>query len=173
MVLFLFVIMLLGVDRNLPMIERLPFQRPAAIVLAAAVALEVFFAVRAGIGFSAKAPATFDAVNAAATRRRSRGAVPQLLLPVRGHLRAAHRRGVIGPMAARKAPAVASPSARSKRREDADRLLPGAVSAMLFAIGTVGVLVRRKRAAHLHVGRAAAERREPRARRVLPDARDS
>jgi len=71
MVLFLFVIMLLGVDRDLPVIERLPFQRPAAVVLAVAVALEVFLAVRAAMGFSRLAPNGFAAAN--------RGGNPQAL----------------------------------------------------------------------------------------------
>ena len=63
MVLFLFVIMLLGVDRNLPLIERIRGQRPLALVLGAGIALEIITAVRAGIGFGARAPAGFDAVN--------------------------------------------------------------------------------------------------------------
>jgi NADH-quinone oxidoreductase subunit J len=63
MVLFLFVIMLLGVDRNEPLVERIPWQRTAAVVLGLAAAVEVFFAVRAGIGFSRLAPAGFDRVN--------------------------------------------------------------------------------------------------------------
>jgi NADH-quinone oxidoreductase subunit J len=64
MVLFLFVIMLLGVDREDSLVERLRGQRPAAIILGLALALEVFFAVRAGVGFSRMAPAGFDRVNA-------------------------------------------------------------------------------------------------------------
>jgi NADH-quinone oxidoreductase subunit J len=64
MVLFLFVIMLLGVDGNESLIDRLKGQRPVAIVLGTGLVLELFFAIRAGIGFSAKAPADFDvAVN--------------------------------------------------------------------------------------------------------------
>jgi len=64
MVLFLFVIMLLGVDSSESLIERLKGQRTVAIVLGTGLALELFFAIRAGIGFSAKAPANFDrAVN--------------------------------------------------------------------------------------------------------------
>jgi NADH-quinone oxidoreductase subunit J len=63
MVLFLFVIMLLGVDRREPLRERLFAQRPAAILLGVAVALEVGFAVRAATGLSTRAPAGFDAVN--------------------------------------------------------------------------------------------------------------
>jgi NADH-quinone oxidoreductase subunit J len=64
MVLFLFVIMLLGVDSSESLVERLKGQRTVAIVLGTGLALELFFAIRAGIGFSAKAPANFDkAVN--------------------------------------------------------------------------------------------------------------
>jgi NADH-quinone oxidoreductase subunit J len=64
MVLFLFVIMLLGVDGSESLVERLKGQRVVAIVLGTGLLLEVFFAIRAGIGFAAKAPADFDrAVN--------------------------------------------------------------------------------------------------------------
>jgi len=64
MVLFLFVIMLLGVDSSESLVERLKGQRTVAIVLGTGLALELFFAIRAGIGFSAQAPANFDkAVN--------------------------------------------------------------------------------------------------------------
>src|SRR5712691_7488891 len=64
MVLFLFVIMLLGVDRHESLRERILGQRPAAIALGIALAAEVFFAVRAGIGFSRRGPSDFDrAVN--------------------------------------------------------------------------------------------------------------
>jgi NADH-quinone oxidoreductase subunit J len=64
MVLFLFVIMLLGVDSSESLVERLKGQRAVAIVLGTGLALELFFAIRAGIGFSAKAPPNFDkAVN--------------------------------------------------------------------------------------------------------------
>src|SRR3989442_6572872 len=52
MVLFLFVIMLLGVDRRESLIENLQAQRPLALVLGLGVALEVFFAVRLGVGLS-------------------------------------------------------------------------------------------------------------------------
>jgi NADH-quinone oxidoreductase subunit J len=65
MVLFLFVIMLLGVDRTEDLRERrLVAQRPVAIALGIGVVLEVVFAVRAGIGFSRHAPSGFDVVNA-------------------------------------------------------------------------------------------------------------
>jgi NADH-quinone oxidoreductase subunit J len=62
MVLFLFVIMLLGVDREESLVERLKAQRTLAITLGAGVALELFVAIRAGVGFAAKAPADFDEV---------------------------------------------------------------------------------------------------------------
>ena len=52
MVLFLFVIMLLGVDRNEDLRERLRGQRIAGLALAAGAALEIGLAVRAGIGFA-------------------------------------------------------------------------------------------------------------------------
>jgi NADH-quinone oxidoreductase subunit J len=63
MVLFLFVIMLLGVDRDETLRERLIAQRPLAIAFGIAMAVEIFFAVRAGIGFARHAPAGFDKVN--------------------------------------------------------------------------------------------------------------
>jgi NADH-quinone oxidoreductase subunit J len=64
MVLFLFVIMLLGVDRGDDVRERLWGQRWVAIALAVGFVLEVGFAIRAAIGLSTRAPAGFDAVNA-------------------------------------------------------------------------------------------------------------
>jgi NADH-quinone oxidoreductase subunit J len=63
MVLFLFVIMLLGVDRGDDFRERLVAQRPLAIALAVGFVIEIVLAVRAGIGFATKAPEGFDAVN--------------------------------------------------------------------------------------------------------------
>lgn len=63
MVLFLFVIMLLGVDRNESLVERLRGQRLVAILLGLGVTAEVFFAVRAGLGFAARAPEGFEALN--------------------------------------------------------------------------------------------------------------
>jgi NADH-quinone oxidoreductase subunit J len=74
MVLFLFVIMLLGVDREEPLVERLRGQRPLAIALGAGIALELIVAIRAGIGFATRAPADFDELanrggNAAAISR--------------------------------------------------------------------------------------------------------
>jgi NADH-quinone oxidoreductase subunit J len=64
MVLFLFVIMLLGVDRTDDVRERLLAQRPLAVLLAVGFIVEIFVAVRAGIGFATKAPEGFDRVNA-------------------------------------------------------------------------------------------------------------
>ncbi|MEO8475618.1 MAG: NADH-quinone oxidoreductase subunit J [Actinomycetota bacterium] len=64
MVLFLFVIMLLGVDRGDDVRERLWGQRWIAGALALAFVLEVGFAVRAAIGLSTRVPGGFDRVNA-------------------------------------------------------------------------------------------------------------
>jgi NADH-quinone oxidoreductase subunit J len=61
MVLFLFVIMLLGVDRHESLVERLRGQRVLAITLGVGIALELVVAIRAGIGFSTKAPVVFSA----------------------------------------------------------------------------------------------------------------
>jgi NADH-quinone oxidoreductase subunit J len=63
MVLFLFVIMLLGVDRGDDLRERLVAQRPLAIALALGFVVEIVVAVRAGIGFSTRAGPGFDVVN--------------------------------------------------------------------------------------------------------------
>jgi NADH-quinone oxidoreductase subunit J len=63
MVLFLFVIMLLGVDRGDASIEPLFSQRVTAAILAVAVVAELGTAIRAGIGFSTRAPDGFDAAN--------------------------------------------------------------------------------------------------------------
>src|SRR6266545_6344213 len=52
MVLFLFVIMLLGVDREESLVERIRGQRTMAIALGVGIAVELFFAVRAGVGLS-------------------------------------------------------------------------------------------------------------------------
>jgi NADH-quinone oxidoreductase subunit J len=65
MVLFLFVIMLLGVDRGDARGERLFGQRTTAVILGVAIAAELGTAIRAGIGFATRAPAGFDAVNEA------------------------------------------------------------------------------------------------------------
>jgi NADH-quinone oxidoreductase subunit J len=74
MVLFLFVIMLLGVDREESLVERLRGQRVLGIVLGTGIALELVVAIRAGVGFGTRAPANFDEVvnrggNAAALSR--------------------------------------------------------------------------------------------------------
>ncbi len=61
MVLFLFVIMLLGVDRDESLVERLRGQRPTAILLGLGLAAEMFVAIRASLGL-AKGPADFDQV---------------------------------------------------------------------------------------------------------------
>jgi len=69
MVLFLFVIMLLGVDREESLRDRLVGQRTTAIGLGLGLAAEVFFAVRAGIGFATKVHGDFDRVNAGGNPR--------------------------------------------------------------------------------------------------------
>jgi len=61
MVLFLFVIMLLGVDRDESLVERLRGQRPTAILLGLGLAAEVFVTIRASLGL-ARGPADFDQV---------------------------------------------------------------------------------------------------------------
>jgi NADH-quinone oxidoreductase subunit J len=63
MVLFLFVIMLLGVDRDVPTIETIRGQRPLAVALGVGIAVEIATAVHAGIGFSRRAPGGFDTLN--------------------------------------------------------------------------------------------------------------
>src|SRR3954451_17929203 len=65
MVLFLFVIMLLGVDRIEVRSERLWLQRPIAIVLAIGFVLEVGAALRAGVEFATHARYGFDVVQPA------------------------------------------------------------------------------------------------------------
>jgi NADH-quinone oxidoreductase subunit J len=60
MVLFLFVIMLLGVDRSDVRTERLFLQRPLAIMLAVAFLAEITVAIHAAVGFSTLAPDGFD-----------------------------------------------------------------------------------------------------------------
>jgi NADH-quinone oxidoreductase subunit J len=64
MVLFLFVIMLLGVDRNVPLTEPIRGQRWIAVLLGAALVAAVTFAVRVGVGFRAGELPDFDRVNA-------------------------------------------------------------------------------------------------------------
>src|SRR5438067_10650754 len=63
MVLFLFVIMLLGVDRRDSLTETLRAQRWLALLLAAVLIAEVALAVRAGIGFSNHGAACFASLN--------------------------------------------------------------------------------------------------------------
>jgi NADH-quinone oxidoreductase subunit J len=63
MVLFLFVIMLLGVDRTEVRGERLFGQRWLAVGLGVGFVIELFVALRAGVGFGTRAPGGFDAVN--------------------------------------------------------------------------------------------------------------
>jgi NADH-quinone oxidoreductase subunit J len=72
MVLFLFVIMLLGVDRGESRGDRLFGPRAAAVVLAVGFALEIGMAVRAGIGLSTKVPAGFAANDAGNVQALSR-----------------------------------------------------------------------------------------------------
>jgi NADH-quinone oxidoreductase subunit J len=62
MVLFLFVIMLLGVDRDETLVERLRGQRPIAIVLGLGLVAELIVAIRAGVGFADKGVPDFDTV---------------------------------------------------------------------------------------------------------------
>src|SRR5712691_4960300 len=64
MVLFLFVIMLLGVEGSEPARDRLRAQKPVAIALGVAFAAEIAAAIHAGVGFATKAPGGFDKVNA-------------------------------------------------------------------------------------------------------------
>ena len=61
MVLFLFVIMLLGVDRHESLTERLRGQRPLGILLGVGFVAELVLAIRAGVGFAMRAPAGFAA----------------------------------------------------------------------------------------------------------------
>src|SRR2546423_11145303 len=62
MVLFLFVIMLLGVDREETLVERIRGQRPLALLLGAGLVTEVVLAVRLGVGISTKVAPNFDQV---------------------------------------------------------------------------------------------------------------
>ncbi|TMK85676.1 MAG: NADH-quinone oxidoreductase subunit J [Actinobacteria bacterium] len=64
MVLFLFVIMLLGVDRPVPLTERIRGQRWIATVLGLALVLEIGLAVRLGLGLSTGKVPDFSRVNA-------------------------------------------------------------------------------------------------------------
>ena len=75
MVLFLFVIMLLGVDREIPLTERIRGQRWLALILGAGLAAEIAVAVWAGIGFARERLPDFTAVNSGGNVR----ALAQLL----------------------------------------------------------------------------------------------
>ena len=74
MVLFLFVIMLLGVDREESLKERIKGQRALAIILVVGVLAEFVTAIRLGVGVSAKGAAGWDLVN--------KGGNPQALAKV-------------------------------------------------------------------------------------------
>lgn len=63
MVLFLFVIMLLGVDREESLKERLRGQRTIGLLLVLGVLAEVVTAVRLGVGLSAKGALAWDIAN--------------------------------------------------------------------------------------------------------------
>jgi NADH-quinone oxidoreductase subunit J len=63
MVLFLFVIMLLGVSREESLVERLKAQRWLAILLGVGITLEITFAVRLSIGLSRSPLPDFAVVN--------------------------------------------------------------------------------------------------------------
>ena len=62
MVLFLFVIMLLGVDQHDSLVERIRGQRPLALLLAAGLVAEIVLAIRLGVGVSTRAAPNFDRV---------------------------------------------------------------------------------------------------------------
>src|SRR3989449_4634777 len=62
MVLFLFVIMLLGVDREESLVERIRGLRPVALLLGAGLVAEGVLAVRLGVGISTRAAPNFDQV---------------------------------------------------------------------------------------------------------------
>ena len=79
MVLFLFVIMLLGVDREEALLEPLRWQRTGAVVLGLAVLAELVTAIHAGVGFAARGPAVF--AEGASTRALARTLFRSYLLP--------------------------------------------------------------------------------------------
>jgi NADH-quinone oxidoreductase subunit J len=81
MVLFLFVIMLLGVDSNVPIRERLVVQRPLAFILGAGFVAELALAIRAGVGFSTKAPAVFTANEGGNTQALAKVLFTQYFFP--------------------------------------------------------------------------------------------
>ena len=127
-------------------------------------------------GSPTKAPANFDeTVNRGGQRGGARRVLFRLvLLPLRGDVRAADRRGdrrgacsaSRQRRAITRAEAASTPPAR-RRCEDADRLLPGGLrDAVHDRDGRRAGP--QERARDLHVGRAPAERRQPVARRVQP-----
>jgi NADH-quinone oxidoreductase subunit J len=69
MVLFLFVIMFLGVDRREALVETIRVQRPLAIGLGLLLIAEVVLAVRAGVGLSGT-PGPFPGGSTEAVARR-------------------------------------------------------------------------------------------------------
>ena len=157
MVLFLFVIMLLGVDGREDLRERrLIAQRPVAIALGVAFVLEVTFAIRASIGFSALAPGRVRQGQRGRERAGAReGAVQQVLLPVRGDVDPADHRGDRrdDPGAAQVARRHPGGDGSAQRGAGAGRAGAGGMStpisyflvlsSILFAIGSVGVLTRK------------------------------
>ena len=78
---FLFVIMLLGVDSGVPVRERLLIQRPLAFVLAAAFVVELFLAIRAGVGFATRAPDVFAANDGGNTQAVAKVLFTQYFFP--------------------------------------------------------------------------------------------
>ena len=62
MVLFLFVIMLLGVDQHESLVERIRGMRPVALLLGAGLAAEVVLAIRLGVGVGTRAAPNFDQI---------------------------------------------------------------------------------------------------------------
>jgi NADH-quinone oxidoreductase subunit J len=81
MVLFLFVIMLLGVDSDVPVRERLLVQRPLAFILGAGFVAELALAIRAGVGFATKAPPAFTANDGGNTQALSKVLFTQYFFP--------------------------------------------------------------------------------------------
>jgi NADH-quinone oxidoreductase subunit J len=67
MVLFLFVIMMLGVEGGEPVRDRLAKQKPLAYALGVAFVIEIAVAIHASIGFATKAPGGLAAANSVGT----------------------------------------------------------------------------------------------------------
>ena len=180
MVLFLFVIMLLGVDREDDLRERLVAQRPVAIALGVGFVVEIVLrGPRRASASRRRRPTGFDAVNAGRQHPGAReGAVPRtyffpfeatsVLLIV-----AAIAAMVLGAAegagrdAGRARGDVATDPEPEPWREDADRVLRGAVRRAVHDRDASACCCGKNALADLHVGRAAAERREPGAGRVL------